>query len=487
MRLPGVTPVIALVFSAVGAACLLSAAQAAVGVSAVGPLSTPAYAFPVADGAVDAQAVYGSTLYIGGTFTHVGSRTGSFVSFATPSGMPAHLPEADGAVDAIVADGAGGWYLGGTFKTVGGIARPGLAHITAAGLVDPDFKPRLTVGAGNPAVSALALSSDRKTLYVGGFFTSAGGPGGSGLAALSTATGKPISAFQAVAENVMSLALSPDGKTLYVGGGFQALDHAARHGVGAVNTSNGSLLTTFNPNADDEVDAIALSSDGHTLFVGGHFTSIGGKTRQRIAALSTATGSAVASFNPGLDASGTAAALALSPDGQTLYVGGMFSTLGGQSRSSLGAVSTATGAVTSFAPSAGGFVNALAISPDGKTLYAGNSSVSGYSTADGTPGFSAGANGQVHALAVSPDGSALGAGGSFSSFPVARHGLAAIDLATGDVTSFDAQSNGYAPRARGLAGRADPVCRRAVRLDRRRDAQLHRGPLDLRRHGDLVV
>ncbi len=48
---------------------------------------------------------------------------------------------------------------------------------------------------------------------------------------------------------------------------------------------DGTLDTTFDPDANDSVKSIAIQPDGKVI-VGGAFTAIGGKTRNRIARLS---------------------------------------------------------------------------------------------------------------------------------------------------------------------------------------------------------
>jgi hypothetical protein len=74
----------------------------------------------------------GDTIYIGGKFTQVGPRTGPGVGIDVTSGKSTHLPEVSGGfahVWAVVADGGGGWYLGGSFTRVGGVARLNIAQI----------------------------------------------------------------------------------------------------------------------------------------------------------------------------------------------------------------------------------------------------------------------------------------------------------------------------------------------------------------------
>ncbi len=60
----------------------------------------------------------------------------------------------------MVPDGAGGWYVGGTFDRVDGWDRRGLVHLLADGTVDPDFLPQ-----PGPVT---ALARDGSTLWVGG-------------------------------------------------------------------------------------------------------------------------------------------------------------------------------------------------------------------------------------------------------------------------------------------------------------------------------
>src|SRR3954471_14201056 len=96
--------------------------------------------------------------------------------------------------------------------------------------------------------------------------------------------------------------------------------------------------------------------------------------------------------------------LGLKQVGSTMYVGGRFSTLGGKSRTNVGAFSATTGVLTSFAP---------------------------------TP------NGQVWAMEGLP-GNRLAIGGEFTSVNgVARRGLAVVDATTGAVdTAFNANLSG---------------------------------------------
>ncbi|HMN28182.1 MAG TPA: delta-60 repeat domain-containing protein, partial [Caldilineaceae bacterium] len=97
----------------------------------------------VVDGAVYGMARMGDVIYIGGDFTYVGPATGTGVLLDTIGGLPppTFSDVVDGNVSAAVADGHGGWYIGGSFSHVGGLARNRLAHLRADGSVDPQWNP----------------------------------------------------------------------------------------------------------------------------------------------------------------------------------------------------------------------------------------------------------------------------------------------------------------------------------------------------------
>jgi WD40 repeat protein len=468
------------------------------GAAAVLSLAHPASAAPmdaadrtwVTDGRVSSVLRAGDRIYLGGSFTLVGPNTGFGVALSAADGrIDASFPRINDKVRAVVADGSGGWYIGGDFQRVGSAFRPGLAHILASGAVDLAWKPRtdgsvnalalspdrtrlyaggafgaidgatrnglvaLDADTGevdpgwnpdtNGAVNALVLSPDGARLYAGGAFTSVGGVAHPRLVALEAATGAPDHNWDPNANNVVrTLALSTDGTRLYAGGTFTAVRGVARNYLAAVDSTRG-FVDAWNPDANGAVNALSPSSDGDDLYAGGDFTAVGGASRNRLANIDAASGS-VRPWNP--DANKTVSALALSPGGDAIYVGGDFTGLGGVTRNRLAAVSAGTGAPTAWNPAANGAVNALAASHDGGRVYAGGAltSVGGVSrarlaalnasTGELDPGWAPRANKPVYALALSPDGTRIYVGGDFTTISGSARGhLAAVDVGTGAV------------------------------------------------------
>lgn len=315
------------------------------------------------NGRVTKIIVNGNRVYIGGGFDYIGPATGHAAAITGSSGglLPGS-PMIDGPVYASAPDGAGGWYIGGAFTSVGGQARKNAARIGADGTV-AKWNPK-----PNGVVYAVAVSGSN--VLLGGTFTQVGKT--------------PVAASR----------------------------------LGEVDGTNGAGVAGFSAPANNTVRSVLVS--GSSAYVGGDFTTLSGATRSRLGRISLTTGAVDAAFTGG--ASGTVRALALSPDSSTLYAGGAFTTASGPSsvsRSRLAAWSTATGSLTSWAPSADADVEAVAVDPSAGTVYAGGL----FGTVNG----------------------------------VARARLAAMD-AGGTVTAFDAALSGCQTRHTIKDGHSNPEC-----------------------------
>jgi hypothetical protein len=212
----------------------------------------------------------GGRTILGGLFTRFGGKVRANVVAVLPDGSadPNFIADTNGKVEAVATSSDGSTvFIGGTFTTVNGVPRANLAAVSSTtGAVLPGWSA--DTGGSAPAVLSLAVSGDR--LYVGGRYTGIGGTGRSKLAAVSTADGKVITAFNARANGtVREVVVSPDGTTVYAGGGFVKLGGVSRAGnAGSVLASNGNA-TAFNPVVDSGsgVVTVALSPDGSRFFL----------------------------------------------------------------------------------------------------------------------------------------------------------------------------------------------------------------------------
>lgn len=171
------------------------------------------------------------------------------------------------------------------------------------------------------------------------------------------------------------------GNTVYVGGEFTTAQPAgAAVGVNTVpranllayNLTTGALIDSWNPGTNGPVQAVAASPDGSRVYIGGSFTSVGGQNRYRLAAFNTTTGALVSPWNPGTNARVTSLAVTST----TLYVGGAFSNASNATRTRLAAYSTATLALLPWTATPDGGVEALVAKADGSQVVVGGSFIS---------------------------------------------------------------------------------------------------------------
>lgn len=317
----------------------------------------------------------GGATYIGGRFAKEQAPTGSGIEVSTSgTGTPnsADFPHVVGDVSAAIGDGAGGWYIAGRFTSVGGAAISRLAHLNANGTVDTGWHPNPSDSSSSSSpVSALVLSGS--TLYVAGRFTSIGGQPRNRIAALNATTGQATSWDPNANGSVSVLAIS--GSTVYAGGNFTSIGGQARNELAALDTSSGDA-TSWDPNPQGVVfgaSGIAtITMSGPIVYVSGWFTSIGGQSRGGVAALDASTGSAT-SWDPNVGVYSGSGVYSVLVSGSTIYLGGNFTSVGGQSRANLAAVDATTAAPTSWTAHVGSTghtaVNSMVLS--GVTLYIG--------------------------------------------------------------------------------------------------------------------
>lgn len=421
--------------------------------------------------------VHESTMYVAGTtpvfgFAGIGAtpRANRGVGVALLSALDATggpVPDiGPGIYRTSVDDGAGGWFIGGDFRTVDGQAQSGVIHVLADGRRDPAFRADIDAG----VIYTLARQSS--VLAIGGFFGTVNGTPRTGVALVQTedgavlpaapaaaspvralafngativaggaavqvfdvATGAAVPGFTSTAGGVQAVAIG-DG-ALFIGGTFTSIDVTPRLRLAKLDLATGALDPAWDAPVDAQVNTLFVR--GSSLYAGGGFIDVNGTFRGRVAALDVTTG-ALLPWRADTDNDVHAFAAV----GDTLYVAGIFRAVSGEVRPGAAAVSLTTGTATSWYPSIGPYAFSIAVG-SGQVAVGGDFDGWGRRPEQGIMGFDlltgdalrfAPRVDDVRAMLVA--GSRLVAAGSFTTvdaLPRAR--LAAFDLATHDLLPF---------------------------------------------------
>jgi hypothetical protein len=301
------------------------------------------------NGEVDALAVSGSDLYLGGQFlttdgsrgTNIAKWNGSWAALG--SGM-------NREVRALALSGSD-LYAGGDFTNAGGISANYIAKW------DGSSWSALSTGVGGgsfvsgPSVAALGVSSSN--VYAGGSFTIAGAIAANRIARWDGTYWWALGSGM----NGVVRALAVSGGDLYAGGDF-----TKANGISANNVAkwDGSSWSALGPGLNGEVEALVLS--GSNVYAGGKFFLAGGPTPIGIG-IAKWDGSIWSELGSGINNW----VWALAASGSNVYAGGDFTKADGNAANYIakwdGSSWTALGAGMNNS------VWALAVS--GSDLYAG--------------------------------------------------------------------------------------------------------------------
>lgn len=231
--------------------------------------------------------------------------------------------------------------------------------------------------------------------------------------------------------NGKTYALAQWGNTVFVGGSFKkAIDPNGAKTVvanlAAFDITTGAYIPTFAPTVEftlvadqPEVDALAVSTDGSTLYIGGKFDTVDGQPRQNFAAVDTTTGA----LNPNVTVAPNQKVQVILATSSLVYLGGSFDKIDDIVRQHLAAISATTGALsTSWVPT-----SAAGTDPCPSLLPAGTS----------CGPTSNGGSGNIHSMALAPDGNSLFLGGNFFYINgVPRNALARVSTVDGSLLTW---------------------------------------------------
>ncbi|HUS36506.1 MAG TPA: hypothetical protein VM680_14235 [Verrucomicrobiae bacterium] len=353
-------------------------------------------------GAVNALLATDDRLIVAGRFSTL--QPPHLVAFDLAGQAIAWNAQVNGEVKTVALSGDT-LYIGGPFTGVKGQTRNGLA---AVNIQTAELLPWNPAG---PVTSVPTLAITDGALYVAGYFDQMQGQSRTNFAAFDVLSGEllPIQA-EAVAYNITSMAVGPDyvafggnptsgfnstndsvfvlidrqtgarkrsnvipnfgvltaaanDSEFFIGGIFSMVRSEERFGGAAFNARTYEL-TEWNPRVDNNPLVIAVARD--RVFIGGEFTTLGGQARKNLGAVDRLTGTAIDDWQADADLG----VLELGVYQNRLYVGGLFRNIGGEARVNLAALDLQTSAVLPWNPQVNtSMVRAMAISGD--TMYIG--------------------------------------------------------------------------------------------------------------------
>lgn len=278
---------------------------------------------------VHSLALYGSELFVGGSFASAGGQPADNVARWSPgNSIWSTLGEGtNGAVYALAVSGDD-LYAGGTFDEAGGAPASNVA------LWEIDTKRWTPLGDGVDGI-VYAIAVDGSKIYTGGEFTVAGDTTVDRVARWDGRTWVPLGTggdVVGVNNTVRSVAVS--GRNVYVAGLFTRAGSLIAYGAANWNVST-RTWKTLNIDAGNGVNGpvYAVAVNGQDIYVGGRFTAAGGVRVASIARWNNRTstwsalGDGVSQSDPDAESTlGTVYAIAI--NGRDIYIGGRFDRAG---------------------------------------------------------------------------------------------------------------------------------------------------------------
>jgi hypothetical protein len=222
----------------------------------------------------------------------VGLGTAGMAQAVVVQPHPVPTWQTNGRVNAIAVSGTT-VYLGGQFTSMrpagaaAGTGEVARNHAAAVSLTTGNLLP------WNPNTNGTvrAIKVAGSAVYLGGAFTQVGGVGHSRIAKVSaTGAGALVAGWTGSASGEV-FTLASAGGTIYLGGGFGTVDGSARANLAAVKGADGTLLP-WSPGTDGQVRAIKFTS-ATRLVVGGTFTHLAGAAATDLGAVDAVTGNSL--------------------------------------------------------------------------------------------------------------------------------------------------------------------------------------------------
>jgi len=271
--------------------------------------------------------------------------------------------------------------------------------------------------------AAIAVSPDGNAVFVTGTSGGHRAPVGYVTVGYDPATGRQLWVRRYAApgthpDRAAGIAVSPDGRIVFVTGASTLEESGYAYVTIAYSASTGRqmwLRRYDGPGGHSSPRALAVSPDGKTVFVtgvsGGENYTPQSNDAYTTIAYDAATGAQrwISRLTGRAHGNNQARNIAISPDGHTVYVTGRGYSPASKYDDLTVAYNAATGAQRWASryngPSNGNdYANAVVVAPDGKTVYVTGSATVAYKAATGAQRWAARFNGAGGSLAVTPNG-----------------------------------------------------------------------------------
>ncbi len=296
---------------------------------------------------VDAVAVIGNDVYVGGLFTFAGGIQVNRIAKWNGTNWSSLGGGVNGQVTSLAVIG-NDVYAAGNFSIAGGVPVNNIAKW--------DGVSWSALGEGlNELVLSLAVSGT--DLYAGGFFTQAGGVAANHIAKWD---GTSWSALGEGINNEVD-AIAVDGNNVYAGGYFNV---AGRKDVRSIAVWNGF---DWNPMGEGIFGIVrSLIVKNGIVYAGGIFETAGSETVNRIAKWDGVNWSALGT---GLGGS----VFSMTSFGDDIYVGGLFTTAGGNTANRIAKYNISSSTWSALGTGLSGSVDAMAVQTNTGSMIIGGS------------------------------------------------------------------------------------------------------------------
>ncbi len=366
---------------------------------------------PNPNNAVNSILVLGNIVYAGGMFTYIGGSSRNYIAAINSSNGIATTwnPNADNHIYCIASDGSK-IFVGGLFTMVGGQSRKNIASLNISSSTATTWNPdpiSQYFGFSNSKTitsSINVISLNGSSGYIGGNFLGICGkklPGTGNLAALDFNSGQLITSFSAYANSWVG-DIVKNGTNIYIAGAFNTVNGQIRGRIAQLNATTGALGSLIFSNAtapdgfkvtlESNTRNLYYMSDAGSSFVrcydltgngqpntnGGWGNAvistgmamklynsslyIGCQSVVNAKAIDTTTGN-FTSWNPNPNY----AVYSLDNSNGLVFLGGYFTSIGGQTRNRIASVYASSGALTVWNPSSGGIVTEIC--SNGSNVY----------------------------------------------------------------------------------------------------------------------